>query len=75
MVYSHVSDNNNNSRKAEASTTVTDEEYAQIDIEKVKPELLEWHTFYSSYGDMLGLLGHIVTHLGFTVNDRGFWLA
>lgn len=26
------------------------------------------------YGDLNGLLGHIVTHLGFTITDRGLWL-
>ncbi len=49
-----------------SSSEITTEEYAQIDIGILSPEMLEWHTFYSSYGDMIGLLGHIVTQLGFT---------
>ena len=72
VVYKHAHESS--IRKGQPSTTVTTEEYAQIDVEIIPPELLEWHTFYSSYGDMVGLLGHIVTNLGFTVSDRGFWL-
>ena len=67
VLYKHVQDHG-------GKTNITEEEYAQIDVEIVSPELLEWHTFYSSYGDMAGLLGHTVTNLGFTVSDRGFWL-
>lgn len=61
-------------RKAKPSTSVTSEEYAQIDIEIISLELRDWHKFHSSYGDMVSLLGRIVTHLGFTISDRGFWL-
>lgn len=56
------------------STQVTPEEYAQIDINVVPTDLVDWHMFYSAYGDLNGLLGHIVTHLGFTVTDQGLWL-
>jgi hypothetical protein len=52
----------------------TEEEYAQIDIEVVPPRLFEWHAFYESYGDMSGLLGQLVSNLGFTVNDKGLIL-
>ena len=72
VVYKHV--NGTTPRKAEPSKTVTDEQYAQLDIELVPTELFEWHTFYSSYGDMVALLGHIVHNLGLTVSDRGLWL-
>lgn len=56
------------------SSTVTVDDYAQIDIEIIPPELCEWHSFYSSYSDMAGLLGHVVTNLGFSVTDRGLLL-
>lgn len=52
----------------------TPEEYAQIDLEVVPTTLVEWHVFYSSYSDLNGLLGHIVTNLGFTITDLGLWL-
>lgn len=54
--------------------TVTTEEYAQIDIEVLEPQLVEWHVFYSSYSDLAGMLGRIVTNLGFSITDRGLWL-
>jgi hypothetical protein len=72
VVYKHV--NNSSGRKLAPSSTVTVDDYAQIDVEVISPDILAWHTFYSSYGDMAGLLGHIVHNLGFTVSDRGLWL-
>ena len=72
VVYKHV--NSNNGRKLAPSSTVTVDDYAQIDVEVIEPDMLEWHTLYSSYGDLAGLLGHIVHNLGFTVSDRGLWL-
>lgn len=57
-----------------APPNMTLEEYAQIDIDVIAPGLVDWFVFYSAYGDLNGLLGHIVTHLGFTVTDRGLWL-
>ena len=71
VVYEHV---HVNGGRTETFDNITTEEYAQVDIEIVSPELLEWYTFYSSYGDMAGLLGHIVHNLGFTVSDLGLWL-
>lgn len=56
VVYKHL-DNPNNTSGSRSTAALTSEEYAQIDIEIVSPELLEWHKFYSSYGDMVGLLG------------------
>ncbi|KAK5113430.1 hypothetical protein LTR85_010858 [Meristemomyces frigidus] len=72
VIYKHVNDTN--PRKLKASATVSEEDFAQMDIEIVPTELFGWHSFYASYGDMAGLLGHIVHNLGFTVSDRGFWL-
>lgn len=56
------------------SKVVTSVEYAQLDLEVVPRELFEWHSFYSSNGDMGGLLGHMVHNLGFTVCDKGLML-
>ncbi|CZT21631.1 uncharacterized protein RCC_07496 [Ramularia collo-cygni] len=56
------------------SMEVTKEEYAQIDLGVVPKELFEWHSFYSSFGDMSGMLGHMVHNLGFTICDRGLML-
>ena len=72
VVYKHVNDNSG--RKTQPSATMTEEAFAQIDIEIVEREVLGWHRFYSSYGDLAGLLGHSLHNLGFTVTDRGFWL-
>ncbi|KAK3702468.1 hypothetical protein LTR37_014830 [Vermiconidia calcicola] len=72
VVYKHIDINRD--RKPEVSAPISREEYAQIDVEIVHPELLEWYTFYSSYGDLVGLLGRIVKNLGFTTSDRGFLL-
>lgn len=72
VIYKHVNDNG--AHKLKPSSTVSDKEYAQMDIGTVPTQFFEWHIFYSSYGDMGGLVGHIVHNLGFTVNDRGFWL-
>lgn len=66
----HSNDNHTSGSPAES----TPEEYAQIDIEVIPTDLVEWHVFYSAYGDLNGLLGHIVTNLGFTVTDQGLWL-
>lgn len=57
-----------------APENVTMEDYAQLDFEVVPQELFEWHAFYASYGDMSGLLGHMVHNLGFTMCDRGLML-
>lgn len=61
-------------RKSASPAGSTPEEYAQIDIDVIPVDLVEWHVFYSAYGDLNGLLGHIVTNLGFTVTDQGLWL-
>lgn len=59
---------------ADLSKEMTVEEYAQIDLEVVPKELFDWHSFYSSYGDMCGMLGHMVHNHGFTISDRGLFL-
>jgi hypothetical protein len=59
---------------ADLLKNVTSAEYAQIDLEVVPRELFEWHSFYASYGDMSGLLGHMVHNVGFTICDKGLML-
>ena len=72
VVYKHV--HGNRAQNFDRSTAATDEEYAQIDVDIIPSQLLDWYTFYSAYGDMAGLLGHIVRNFGFTVSDRGLKL-
>ena len=60
--------------RSESAAALTTKQYAQIDIEIVAPHLAAWFSFYSSSGDMLGLIGRIVRNLGFIVTDRGLWL-
>lgn len=55
-----------NASKVEPARSSSIDEFAQLDVAIVAPDLLDWYTFYSSYSDMNGLLGHIVTQLGFT---------
>ena len=64
----------NSSSRSPSPAEVTPEDYAQIDITIIPTDLVDWHTFYSAYGDLNGLLGHIITNLGFTITDRGLWL-
>ncbi|KAF2212120.1 hypothetical protein CERZMDRAFT_59593 [Cercospora zeae-maydis SCOH1-5] len=56
------------------SPVLSESEYAQIDIDLIDPAFFDWHTFYSSYGDLSGLLGQILHNLGFTVSDKGVFL-
>ena len=72
VIYKHV--NENAGRKVESSSTTTVDDYAQIDVAIIQPSILDWYTFYSSYGDMAGLLGHIIHNLGFTISDVGLWI-
>lgn len=72
LIYKHVL--SNNPKKTQPSSDLTNEAYAQIDIEVLPPEEFHWHDFYCSYGDLGGLLGNIVRNLGFTVSDRGLVL-
>lgn len=72
VVYKHIDDKPG--QRVQMSATTSVDEYAQIDVAIIRPDVLEWYSFYSSYGDMAGLLGHIVHNLGFTVTDIGLWL-
>ncbi|SMR59868.1 unnamed protein product [Zymoseptoria tritici ST99CH_3D1] len=48
--------------------------YAQIDVHIVNTADYDWHIFYSSYGDLNILLGHIVRQHGFSLTDKGLFL-
>ncbi|KAK5137776.1 hypothetical protein LTR08_007348 [Meristemomyces frigidus] len=75
LVYKFIYANNSSTNTAPPSTPPLSEvEYAQLDIELVSPHLYPWHTFYASYGDLAGLLGHIVHALGFTISTTGLSL-
>ncbi|WPH03847.1 Hypothetical protein R9X50_00673000 [Acrodontium crateriforme] len=63
-----------NGKKSMLPTSQSGIESTQIDIEIVPPSLLEWHLFYASYGDLGGLIGRIVTKLGFTLRNTGLFL-
>ncbi|KAK3640494.1 hypothetical protein LTR56_011832 [Elasticomyces elasticus] len=64
----------NKPQKVIPSTTITTEEYAQVDVECVPTDLYAWRTFYSSFGDISSLLGQICRPLGFRTTSTGFWL-
>ncbi|KAK5164635.1 uncharacterized protein LTR77_009841 [Saxophila tyrrhenica] len=74
VVYKMVHENAVHQTGVQLSIETTDEQYAQIDVEVIPTEMLEWHIFYSSYGDLSGLLGHTVKNLGLRITDSGLWL-
>ena len=51
-----------------------DDIYAQIDLMRIGTALEDWTGFYSSYGDLAGILGRIVTNFGFDVTEMGLRL-
>ncbi|TKA64389.1 hypothetical protein B0A55_10371 [Friedmanniomyces simplex] len=60
--------------KSLPTTTPTTEEYAQIDIQTVPTALYSWRTFYSSYGDIPSLLGHVLRPLSLKISENGLYL-
>lgn len=57
------------------AASLTNEEYAQIDIRCVPHEELHWHSFYNSYSDTGLILGWIVRPFGFKISgNRGLVL-
>ncbi|KAK5142759.1 hypothetical protein LTR32_004964 [Rachicladosporium monterosium] len=60
--------------KTSPMPAMTVEQYAQIDIETVSTALYPWRTFYSSYGDLSSILGHILRPLGFKLSENGLFL-
>lgn len=72
VMYTWLQGNEANKRKA--SPVYIEEKYAQLDLERIPPGLRDWRTFYGSYGDLTGMVGHIITNLGFDLTDRGLRL-
>jgi hypothetical protein len=56
------------------SPEVDDKDYAQVDLVRIPSVLEDWTSFYSSYGDLAGMLGRIVTNFGFDVTEMGLRL-
>lgn len=53
---------------------LTAQGYAQVDFEAVPTTLIEWRSFFNSYGDMVGMLARMIRNLGFTITHEGFYL-
>jgi hypothetical protein len=53
---------------------VVDGPFAQVDLVKIGSALADWTVFYSSYGDLAGILGRVVTNFGFDVTEMGLRL-
>jgi hypothetical protein len=70
--YALTTDNDPLQRKP--SSEVDETPYAQIDVSVVKPALKDWTIFHTSYGDLTGILGMIVTNFGFDITDTGLRL-
>lgn len=60
--------------KRKPSTELDINEYAQIDLMKIGSELRDWTVLYSSYGDLAGILGMVVTNYGFDITEMGLRL-
>ena len=56
------------------SPEVDEKDYAQVDLVKIGSVLEDWTSFYSSYGDLAGMLGRIVTNFGFDITEMGLRL-
>jgi hypothetical protein len=56
------------------SSVVDDKPYAQIDLVRIPSALQDWTVLYSSYGDLAGILGMVVTNFGFDVTETGLRL-
>lgn len=70
--YALTTDNDPLRRKP--SSEVDQTPYAQIDVSVVKPALKDWTIFHTSYGDLAGMLGMMVTNFGFDITDTGLRL-
>jgi hypothetical protein len=56
------------------SLEVDDKDYAQVDLVRIGTVLEDWTILYSSYGDLAGMLGRIVTNFGFDITEMGLRL-
>lgn len=67
----YVLTTDNDPLKRKPSAEVDSGEYAQIDLTRIGSELKDWTVLYSSYGDLAGILGMIVTNYGFDITEMG----
>ncbi|KAM0707856.1 hypothetical protein Q7P35_004505 [Cladosporium inversicolor] len=70
--YIHTS--NDHPLQLKPSPVIDDKDYAQVDLVRIGIVLQDWTAFYSSYGDLAGILGRIVTNFGFDVTEMGLRL-
>lgn len=70
----YIQTSENHPLQLKPSKEVDDKDYAQIDIVKIGSVLADWTGFYSSYGDLAGMLGRIVTNFGFDITETGLRL-
>jgi hypothetical protein len=56
------------------SSVIDPKSYAQIDLVKLPSALQDWTVLYSSYGDLAGILGMVVTNFGFDITETGLRL-
>ena len=56
------------------SEVIDDVPFAQVDLNRIGSVLEDWTRFYSSYGDLAGILGRMVTNFGFDVTEMGLRL-
>ena len=70
----YIQTSDNHPLQLKPSKEVGDQDYAQIDIVKIGTVLADWTGFYSSYGDLAGMLGRVVTNFGFGITEKGLRL-
>lgn len=70
----YVLTTDNDPLKRKPSTELDSKEYAQIDLMKIGSEHKDWTVLYSSYGDLAGILGMVVTNYGFDITEMGLRL-
>ncbi|GAB7330629.1 hypothetical protein MBLNU13_g02201t1 [Cladosporium sp. NU13] len=70
----YIQTSDNHPLQLKPSSEIDDKDYAQIDVVKIGSALEDWTGFYSSYGDLAGMLGRIVTNFGFDITETGLRL-
>ncbi|KAL8829854.1 MAG: hypothetical protein Q9170_005995, partial [Blastenia crenularia] len=55
-------------------STTNKSDLFQLDVHTCKPELFEWETILTAYGDLWRILGMSANRLGFTINNTGLHL-
>lgn len=70
----YILNSGNHPLQLKPSPEVDEKEYAQVDLVRIGSALEDWTGFYSSYGDLAGMLGRIVTNFGFDITEMGLRL-